>query len=176
MRGMILNKQKKWNTKLENQISTSKHHVCPEKHANQKSIHFPFLIVLLVLRDEPLRAPSVCNFLCCPHVSLYKHVILTEDFMLQGMFTTTCLGTDVFLSFHWYALWLATVEKQGSSLHYFLSRWHCPLLRTQDKVFPASPTSGALCQPRWSLQRKCWWEVRLWDFLGNKMLIIGGII
>lgn len=128
MRGMILNK-KKWSTKLENQISTSKHHVFPEKNTNQQSIHFPFLIALLVLRDEPPLAPSVCNFLCCPHVSSYEHVILTEDFMLQGMFTTTCLSTDVCLSFHWYALRLATVENEGSSLHYFLSRWHCPLLR-----------------------------------------------
>lgn len=102
----------------------------PEKRANQKSIHFAFLIVLLVLRDEPLLAPSVCNSLCCPHVSSHKYVILTEDFMLQGMFTTNCFSTDVCLSFHWYALRLATVEKETSSPHYFLPRWHYPLLRT----------------------------------------------
>lgn len=80
-------------TKLDFHLKTP---CFPEKYANQKSIHFPFLIVLLVLRDEPLLAPSVCNFLFCPHVSRHKHVILTEDFVLQGMFTTNLVQMSAF--------------------------------------------------------------------------------
>lgn len=71
MRGMILNNNKKKVQNLKNQISTQNTLFSQRNVPTRKGIHFPLLIVLLILRDEPLLAPLVCNFLCCPHVSSY---------------------------------------------------------------------------------------------------------
>ena len=65
--------------------------------------------------------------------------------MLQGMFTTNCLSTDAFLSFHLYALQLGAEEKESSSPHYFLSGWWWPFLRT--------------CRPNSSQQTPPWCTV-----------------
>lgn len=48
--------RKLYSQKPENQFSISKHKVFTKKHANRKSIHLPFLMVLLILRDESLLA------------------------------------------------------------------------------------------------------------------------